>query len=409
MDKNLLQKYAEFSVKIGANPQKGQTLIIRAPIEGAEFARMCAEEGYKAGAKRVVVHYTDEKLSRIQMQNTDIDVLCDIKPWEQRKFLDYVEENGSACLLSIIARDPEIYKGLNAEKVDKANLAASKASDEWRSYTMTDKIQWAIVAIPSEAWAAKVYPNEKNAVEKLWSTIFDVCRVTGGNPVEEWQRHVAYTTACKDKLNALQLDSVHLKSANGTDLDIRLADGAVWEGASSKTPEGYEFIANIPTEEVFTAPHRLGTNGIVKSTKPYVYNGNLIEDFSVTFKDGKVIDYEARTGKELLCQLLASDEGATHIGEIALVSSQSPINKSGTLFYNTLFDENAACHIAFGEGYPGTIIGGTTMTKEELLMHGVNDSVIHEDIMIGAEDTNITGKCKNGETVTIFKNGEWAI
>ncbi|MEG0340518.1 MAG: aminopeptidase, partial [Oscillospiraceae bacterium] len=184
---------------------------------------------------------------------------------------------------------------------------------------------------------------------------------------------------------------------------------AVWEGASSKTPEGYEFIANIPTEEVFTAPHRLGTNGIVKSTKPYVYNGNLIENFSVTFKDGKVIDYEARTGKELLCQLLASDEGATHIGEIALVSSQSPINKSGTLFYNTLFDENAACHIAFGEGYPGTIIGGTTMTKEELLMHGVNDSVIHEDIMIGAEDTNITGKCKNGETVTIFKNGEWAI
>ncbi|MEG2922949.1 MAG: aminopeptidase [Oscillospiraceae bacterium] len=409
MNRELLQKYADFAVKIGSNPQKGQTLIIRAPIEGAEFARMCAISGYAAGAKRVVVHYNDENLSRIQMENTAVEVLEDVKPWLNRMYLDYIEDEGGACMLSIIARNPEIYKGLDAVKVDRANIAASRAAEQWRCYTMSDKIQWSIVAIPSEAWASKVYPNEENAVEKLWETIFDVCRVKGGDPVGAWKEHVAKTTEYKNKLNALKLDSVHLQSANGTDLTIGLADGAMWEGASSATPEGYNFIANIPTEEVFTAPHRARTNGVVKGTKPYVYNGNLIENFSVTFKDGIVTEFTAEKGEELLKQLLDTDEGAKHIGEIALVPVSSPINKSNVLFYNTLFDENAACHIAFGAGYPGTIVGGTVMDTEELLRHGVNDSVIHEDVMVGSDDMNITGITKEGETVQIFKNGEWAL
>ncbi len=407
MNKELLQKYADFAVKIGANPQKNQTLIIRAPIEGAEFARMCAIAGYAAGAKRVVVHYNDENLSRIQMEHTAVDVLEDIKPWSQRMFLDYIEDEGGACMLSITARNPEIYKGLDAVKVDKANVAASRAAEAWRCYTMADKIQWCIVAIPSEVWAKKVYPNEENAVEKLWDTIFSVCRVTNGDPVREWQAHVAKTTAYKDQLNALQLDSVRLQSANGTDLTIGLADDAVWEGASSKTPEGYAFIANIPTEEVFTAPHKARTNGVVKGTKPYVYNGNLIENFSVTFKDGRVTEFSATKGEALLKQLLDTDEGARSIGEIALVPASSPINRAGVLFYNTLFDENAACHIAFGAGYPGTVKGGTEMTSAQLLEKGVNDSVVHEDVMVGSADMTITGITKSGETVRIFTNGEW--
>ena len=267
-----------------------------------------------------------------------------------------------------------------------------------------------IVAIPSAPWAQKVFPGvpAEQAQAQLWDAIFDVCRVKDGNVVEAWKAHVAKMTARRDRMNALGLESIRLQSANGTDLTIGLADGHVWEGAQSKTPEGYTFIANIPTEEVFTAPHRDRVDGVVKGTKPYVYNGNLIEGFSVTFKAGKVAAYTAERGEELLGQLLDTDEGARHIGEIALVPASSPINRRGILFYNTLFDENAACHIAFGKGYPGTVEGGTAMTKAGLLAHGVNDSIIHEDVMVGAPDMRITGRTRAGETVAIFENGEWA-
>ena len=398
MDPELIRQYAEFAVKIGVNPQPGQTLLIQTPIEGAAFARACAEAGYAAGAKEVVVHYSDEKLSRIKMERTAVEVLEDVKPWLQRRMLDYVQSEGGACVLNIVARDPEIYKGLDTEKIDRANQATMKAMQEWRGYTMNDKIQWSIVAIPSPAWAGRVFPGlpEDEAVERLWDAIFEVCRVKGGHVVEEWQEHIRRMCARRDRMNELQLDSVRLQSENGTDLTIGLADDAVWEGAQSHTPEGYRFIANIPTEEVFTAPHRLRVNGVVKSTKPYVYNGNLIEDFSVTFRDGRVVEHSARSGEALLGQLLDTDAGARHIGEIALVPASSPINRRNLLFYNTLFDENAACHIAFGKGYPGTVAGGTAMSAQELLEKGVNDSLIHEDVMVGAPDMTITGVTKAG-------------
>lgn len=410
MNPELIQQYAEFAVKIGANPQPGQTLLIRAPIEGAAFARSCAKAGYDAGAREVVVHYSDEKLSRIKMERTAVEALEDVKPWIQRSMLDYVQSEGGACVLTILASDPEIYKGLDMEKIDRAHQAAMKAQEEWRGYMMNDRIQWSIAAIPSPAWARTVFPGEPEdaAMEKLWDAIFDVCRVKGGNVVSEWRAHVQKMVARRDRMNELALDSVRLQSANGTDLTVGLAEDAVWEGAQSHTPEGYTFIANIPTEEVFTAPHRLRVDGVVKSTKPYVYNGNLIEDFSVTFRAGKVVAHSARNGEALLGQLLDTDEGARHIGELALVPASSPINRRNQLFYNTLFDENAACHIAFGKGYPGTVKGGTSMTPDELLAKGVNDSLIHEDIMVGAPDMMITGTTKSGETVKIFEDGEWA-
>lgn len=410
MENELIQKYAEFAVKIGTNPQKGQTLIINAPVHCAFFARACAEAAYKlTEVREVVVLYNDEQLSRLKLEHTDIAVLEDVKPWTIRNRLDYLESKGGACFLHIIADDPEIYKGLDMEKIDRATTATRKASLPIRDYTMTDKVQWSIVAIPSEAWAQKVFPHDADAVEKLWQAIFDVCRVTGGDPIGAWEKHIAKMTACRDKLNTLQLDSVRLQSANGTDLTIGLAEDAVWEGAQSLTPEGYKFIANIPTEEVFTAPHREGTNGVVYGTKPYVYQGNLITDFCVTFKDGKVTDYDAKENKALLGKLLDTDEGARHIGEIALVPASSPINQKNILFYDTLFDENAACHIAFGDGYPGTVKGGTVMSKEQLLAKGVNSSLIHEDVMVGAADMQITGKTKDGREVVIFENGEWAL
>ena len=411
MNQELLNKYAAFTVQVGVNVQKGQTLIIRCPVEGAYFGRACMEAAYKAGARDVVIRWEDEKAARIRMELGEEEALSETKPYELRSYLDYAESEGGCCLLAIHASDPEIFKGLDTAKINRVSLAKQEAMKSWREYTMKDRVQWCVVAIPTPAWAASVFPDmsEDEAQEKLWSAIFDVCRVTGGDPVSAWKEHVAKTSACRDKLNELQLESIHMTSANGTDLTVGLAEGHTWEGACSKAENGAVFIANVPTEEVFTAPHRERVNGVVKGTKPYVYNGQLIEGFSVTFKDGVVVDYSAEKNAELLGQLLDSDEGARRIGEIALVPASSPINRSGLLFYNTLFDENAACHIAFGAGYPTTVKGGAAMTTEELLACGVNDSAIHEDVMVGAEDMTITGLTKSGETVTIFENGEWAI
>ena len=411
MNQELLNKYAAFTVQVGVNVQKGQTLIIRCPVEGAYFGRACMEAAYKAGARDVVIRWEDEKAARIRMELGEEEALSETKPYELRSYLDYAESEGGCCLLAIHASDPEIFKGLDTAKINRVSLTKQEAMKSWREYTMKDRVQWCVVAIPTPAWAASVFPglDEDEAQEKLWSAIFDVCRVTGGDPVSAWKEHVAKTSACRDKLNELQLESIHMTSANGTDLTVGLAEGHTWEGACSKAENGAVFIANVPTEEVFTAPHRERVNGVVKGTKPYVYNGQLIEGFSVTFKDGVVVDYSAEKNAELLGQLLDSDEGARRIGEIALVPASSPINRSGLLFYNTLFDENAACHIAFGAGYPTTVKGGAAMTTEELLACGVNDSAIHEDVMVGAEDMTITGLTKSGETVTIFENGEWAI
>ena len=236
-----------------------------------------------------------------------------------------------------------------------------------------------------------------------------MCRVTGGDPVNEWQAHMERLSTLRDKMNALDLESVHFESSNGTDLTVGLADQAVWESAASKSEKGVVFLPNIPTEEVFTAPHKDRVEGIVYGTKPYVFNGQLIKNFHVTFKDGKVVEHGADEGADLLGQLLDTDEGARHIGEVALVPASSPINRSGKLFYSTLFDENAACHIAFGASYPGTTKGGTALTKEELLARGMNQSRLHEDVMIGAEDSHITGKCRDGRTVELFRDGVWVL
>ena len=276
---------------------------------------------------------------------------------------------------------------------------------------MNDRIQWCIAAMPSKPWAKKIFPGlgEDEAVEKLWGLIFDVCRVTGGEPVAEWQAHIARLDELGRKMNELDLESLHFTSSNGTDLTVGLADGAVWESAGSKNEKGVPFLPNIPTEEVFTAPHKDRVDGIVYGTKPYNYNGQLIKGFHVTFKNGRIEEYGAEENAELLGQLLDTDEGARHIGEVALVPASSPINRSGALFYNTLFDENAACHIAFGASYPGTTRGGNALSKEELEARGMNQSTLHEDVMVGAEDTEITGRTRDGRTVPIFQGGEWVL
>ncbi len=279
---------------------------------------------------------------------------------------------------------------------------------EYRDYTMASRIQWCVIAVPSPKWATKVFPDlpENEAMEKLWDTIFKVSRVEG-DAVENWLSYAKSASKRRDIINQLDLAEVHFTSFNGTDLHVGLADDRVWGGVSEFCELGYEFIPNMPTEEIFTAPHKDKVNGIVYGTKPCVYNGSLIDKFWLRFENGVVVDYDAQVGKELLTALLDTDEGSRHIGEVALVPASSPINKENVLFYNTLFDENASCHIALGQGYPTTVVGGENMSVEQLLEKGVNDSVNHEDIMVGASDTNITGVTKDGTTVQIFKDGEW--
>lgn len=411
MNQQLFEKYAEFAVRVGAGVLPGQTLMITTPIEAAEFARCCAKAAFAAGARDVSVRYSDEKLARIRYEQASEEALCDAKPWVERSYLDYVEGKGGASILHILGEDPEAFLGLDAGKINRAMQAARNAQKRWREMTMKDEIAWSIVAVPTENWAKKIFPDlpADQAVEELWQAIFDVCRVTGGDPVAAWRQHVAATAKRRDKLNAMGLTELHFTSANGTDLRVGLAEGAIFEGAASRTPSGQQFIANVPTEEVFTAPHRRRVNGIVYGTKPYVFNGDLIEGFWVRFEEGRVVESGAEKNADLLRTLLDTDEGSRSIGEVALVPASSPINRSGILFYNTLFDENAACHIAFGDGYPGTVAGGNAMTREQLLACGVNHSVIHEDVMIGAEDTRIVGKTADGCEVEIFRDGVWAL
>ena len=411
MNQHYLQLYADFIVKVGVNVQPRQNFIIRCPVTMPEFGHACVKAGYEAGAKNCIVRWEDDKLSRLHYEYAKEEDLAAMKPYELRSYLDYAEDPDGCCTLAIHAADPEALAGLDAAKINRVNLARRKFLKPWQEYTMNDRVQWCVAAVPAPSWAAKVFPGipVEEAMEKLWALIFDVCRVTGGDPVNEWKAHLDRLTSLGEKMNALDLESVHFESANGTDLTVGLAEKASWESAGSKNEKGVFFLPNIPTEEVFTAPHKDKVDGIVYGTKPYVFNGQLIKGFHVTFKDGKVVEHGAEEGADLLGRLLDTDEGARHIGEVALVPASSPINRSGALFYSTLFDENAACHIAFGASYPGTTEGGTGLTKEQLEERGMNQSTIHEDVMIGAEDSHITGKCRDGRVVELFRNGVWVL
>ena len=410
MQNDLVQEYASFMVGTAINLQKGQTLMINSPIETAPFARLCGEVAFSLGAKDVVVHFADEQMGRIRMRDAKVEALEEVKPWCLRSYLDYVEGEGGACVLSISARDPEIYKGLDVVKIDRAAVAQEKAMKPWRELTMAGRIQWSVASVPTVAWATRVFPEktEQEAMDALWQAIYTVCRIGGQlSPGEAWRLHAEKAQSRIDRLHAMQLEALHLKSANGTDLRVGLAEGHKFAGIQEKSTAGISYLANVPTEEVFTAPHCRRVEGVVKSSLPYVYNGNLIEGIRVRFEAGVAVEYGAEKGDELLKQMMSADEGAKRLGEVALVPASSPVRKVGRLFYNTLFDENAACHIAFGAGYPDTIRGGQQMSLAELGEKGLNESFIHEDIMVGTEDMDITGITKTGERLPVFEKGEW--
>ncbi|WP_085993965.1 aminopeptidase [Oceanobacillus senegalensis] len=401
-----LEKYAELALKTGVNLQKNQAIMINAPIDGADFTRIVARKAYEMGAKDVHINWTDDELTLLKYENAPDEVIGNFPEWRV-KLHDMYAEDG-ACVLSIRSTNPDLLQNIDPKRVALANKAAGEAMKNFRKYTMNDKIAWSIISIPSGDWAQKIFPNQsrEDAIENLWDAILKIVRVDKEDPIAAWDEHNATLKAKREELNEKNYKKLIFK-APGTDLELELPEGHIWKGGSAVNESGVTFNPNMPTEEVFSMPHKYGVNGTVSSTKPLNYGGSVIDNFSLTFKDGKVVDFQAEQGEEVLKHLLESDEGAKRLGEVALVPHESPVSQSGLIFYNTLFDENASCHIALGKAYPTNIENGSSMSEEELDKHGVNDSLIHVDFMIGSEKLDIDGVKADDTTEPVFRNGTW--
>ncbi|WMJ82193.1 aminopeptidase [Clostridium sp. MB40-C1] len=404
----MLRKYAELAVKTGINIQKNQTLVINSPIECAEFTRLVVECAYKAGAKNVHVEWSDEEIALIKFMNAPEESFNEFPKW-RADGLEELAKDGAA-FLSISASNPELLKNVDSKKIAASNKARSLALKNYREYIMNSTVAWSVVSIPTKEWAKKVFPtlSEKESIEKLWQTIFTIVRVDKEDPISAWNEHLENMSQKVNYLNKKKFKKLHFLSKE-TDLIIELPEKHLWAGGGEYNTTGTYFVANMPTEEVFTLPLKTGVNGTVKSTKPLNYSGNLINNFTLTFKDGKVIDFSAEKGYETLKKLIETDEGSHYLGEVALVPHNSPISNSNIIFYNTLFDENASCHLALGSAYPTCIDGGSEMSEEELEKAGANTSLTHVDFMVGSSELNIFGETKEGEQIQIFQNGNWRI
>ena len=410
VSEKVLKEFAKLAVRIGVNVQKGQPLSIRGPIEAYEFIRLCTREAYEAGASEVFVDYNDNVRTRMNYEYVETDVLKEVPEWRIMK-TKYGIDKG-ICMLNIVSPDPDMLEGIDPSKIKEVQMASMKANKPFSYYTMNNVGQWSIVAYPNTVWAKKVFPdlNEEEAVEKLWEAILQASRVSeDGDVVEAWEKHNAEVKKHSEKMNQLNFKSLHFKNSLGTDLTVGLVENHVWEGGSDKASNGAVFNPNIPTEEVFTMPDRFHIDGTVVSTKPLSYGGKLIKDFKLTFKDGKVVEYSAKENEETLKNMLETDEGSVSLGEVALISHDSPISNLNILFYNTLFDENASCHLALGRCYPSNIKNGTEMSEEELMAKGGNQSMIHVDFMFGSADMEVIGLTHDGKEVPVFEKGNFVI
>lgn len=407
IEKNM-EKLADLVVKKGVNVQKGQPVLLRCPVERADFARLVAKKAYERGAVEVVMQWSDDPLTLMKYENAPVEHFEEVPDWMVQRTKYYMEKG--ACVISIAATDPELLKDVDPKKIATWSKAFSAANKENMKYTMNDLNSWCVVSVPTVGWAKRVFPevSEDEAMEKLWDAIFYTTRTDQDDPVSAWDEHIGIMDRHAALLNERQYKKLHYKNSLGTDLEVELPENHIWISGGSENAKGDVFIANMPTEEVFTLPKRTGVNGKLYSTKPLNMSGNLVDEMVFTFENGKVVDYDAKVGKQHLTDLFDVDENARYLGEVALVPYDSPISNSGLLFYNTLFDENASCHFAFGKAYPTCIKGGVDLSDEELLEIGVNDSLIHEDFMVGSKDLEITGELPNGEIEYIFKDGNWA-
>ena len=406
MKKTVMRSYAKLIVRVGANVQKGQEVRVFASLDQPEFIKMLAEECYKAGASRVTVDWNYPELTKLSARYMKLRDLSETREWEKARMQDMVDH--LPVRIFIESEDPDGLRGINP-KYFKAFAARVKISKPYRD-AIDNKHQWCIAAVPGEAWAKKVHPelSKRAAVEQLWKDILYTARADGEDPIADWEEHNRDLKARSKYLNDLHLRELRYHSANGTDFKVGLIPTAEFHAGRDTTMQGVVYDPNMPTEEVFTSPDRRTAEGIVYATKPLSYQGQLIENFSVRFEKGRAVEVKAEKGQDVLEQIISMDEGCHYLGECALVPKESPIHQSGLLFYNTLFDENAACHLALGFGFDECVKGFENMTKEELYEIGVNDAGNHTDYMIGSDDLSIDGVDEHGNVHPIFRNGTWA-
>lgn len=405
--KEQLPSYAKLIVQVGVNVQEGQPVYITGAVDQADLVRLIAEKAYDAGASNVYVEWIDDQLSRLKYTRAAEEVFSHFPDWEAAKRDEFV--NNGAAFISLVSSSPDLLQGVDSARIAAFQKASGSKLVNFRRAIQSDKVSWTVVAAAGSDWAIKVFPqdSQQDAVAKLWDAIFKAVRLDRPDPIQAWQQHNITLHEKAVALNNYRFKKLHY-TAPGTDLIIELDEKHVWVSAGSENPQGHVFMANMPTEEVFTVPHRNGTNGYVSSTKPLSYGGNVIDEFKITFENGRIVKYEAKQGEEFLAKLVEIDEGSHYLGEVALVPHRSPISQSGILFFNTLFDENASNHLAIGSGYAFNIEGGKNMTPEELAAHGVNESITHNDFMIGSAEMNIDGIQSDGTVIPVFRNGEWA-
>ena len=404
----MLQKYAELVIQVGVNIQPGQVLIVNAPLETAELTRLIVAKAYDAGAKYVMVDWDDEQVTRIRYEHAADDTFGYYPQWHADMMEKFAEEGGA--ILRIKVPNPELFDGIDSWKVSASVKATAIANEKYSVYTRNSRISWSLIKAPTAAWANKVYADlpEAERIPAMWEAIFMMNRVTADNdPVAAWREHIEHLRKGKNLLNGKKYKSLHYR-APGTDLHVQLPEGHIWRSGGGENDAGTYFVANMPTEEVFSMPHRTGVNGTVKSTMPLNLNGRLVEGITLIFKDGKVVEYDAAAGREYLTDLLDTDEGASYLGEIALVPYDSPISRLNRIFYNTGIDENASCHFALGSAYPTNIEGGTQLSKEELVQRGANVSLTHVDFMVGSAELDIDGELPDGTIEPVFRQGNWA-
>ena len=406
MKKTVLRAYANLIVRCGLNVQKGQEVLIYADLDQPEFVKLVVEEAYKAKAKEVTVHFDYQPMQKLHTRYQSVKTLGEVKKWEQERQEHYCQ--AMPCRLHLLSEDPDGLKGINMEKMAKARQLRYPILKPYIDRRENQQ-QWCIAAVPGAAWAKKMFPklSKNQAIEKLWEAILYTARVTD-DPIKAWEEHNAQLKSRCDYLNSLGIESLHYTADNGTDLTVGMIPEAQFCGGGDTSLRGVYFNPNIPTEECFISPMRGKAEGIVYATKPLSYQGQLIENFYFRFENGKVVEAKAEKDEELLNTLVNMDEGAAYLGECALVPQNSPICQSGLLFYNTLFDENAACHLAIGMGFADTIRDFENKTLEECRALGVNDSMIHEDFMIGCDSMNIDANTRDGKVIPIFRSGNWA-
>ena len=406
MKKTALREYARLIVRSGVNVQKGQEVMVYADLDQPEFVKMVVEEAYKAKAAKVIVEWNYQPLAKIHTRYQSLKTMSTVPEWTKARRQHMVDT--VPCRIHLISEDPDGLKGMNMAKVAKARKATFPILKPYADQ-LEGKQQWCIAAVPGAAWAKKVFPGVRTsvAIEKMWEAILSTSRVDS-DPIKAWEKHNADLADRCAYLNSLNIRSLHYTADNGTDLTVGMIPEAQFCGGSEVSRLGITFNPNIPTEECFISPKKGEAEGIVYSTKPLSYHGQLIDNFSIRFENGKAVEAHAEVGEELLNTMLSMDEGAAYLGECALVPQHSPICESGLLFYNTLFDENAACHLAMGMGYADTIRDHHNRTLEECRQLGINDSMIHEDFMIGCDSMNIDAICADGKIVAIFRNGNWA-